>query len=535
MPPNVLWVVLEDVSPRLGCYGDPLANTPRIDAFAEGARRYNFAYSTTGTCAPSRASLVTGMAPQTLGAHHMRTETHAVDGLPAPYRCVPPHYVTAIPEQLRAAGYYCTLDRKTDYQFGEPPTMWDHHGAGAGWWDDDRDRGQPFFAMMTNGVTHESGMWPPGSHEAEREGGRVETVPVDPDAVSVPPYLIDDANTRASIARQYANLATLDEWVGGLLDRLAADGHAANTCVMLVGDHGEGLPRKKRWPYEGGTHVPLLVRWPGEIEGGSTSRLVSGVDIGPSTLSIAGVDPPAYLHGRPFLGPNEEPPRREVVTTRDRIDESYDMIRAVRDRRFRYVRNYYPGRPYVQHVPYRDRHPAMQALLAADARDHVPPSARGWLAGRRPAEELYDLRRDPHELDNLAGDADDADVLERLRAALATWRRGTGDVRFGAERESHMRTRMWQGDERPRTAAPQFVVHGPAGALAPGDRDGGPVRVSLYCPTQGASLSWSVDGESWELYGGPIRLTSGTYQLAARAVRYGYEPSTTVERRIEVT
>ncbi len=534
MPPNVLWIVLEDVSPRLGCYGDDLARTPRIDAFAEDARRYDLAFSTTGTCAPSRASLVTGMAPQTLGAHHMRTETHPVAGLPTPYTCVPPHYVTAIPELFRQAGYYCTLDGKTDYQFGEPPTLWDHHGVGAGWWDANRDVDQPFFAMMTNGVTHESGMWPPGAHEADREGGRVSHLAVDPEAVSVPPYLLDAPSTREAIARQYTNLATLDSWFGGILDRLESDRLADETAVFVIGDHGEGLPRRKRWPYDGGTRIPLLVRWPPTTDGGSSQRLVSGVDVGPTALSIADITPPRYLHGGPFLGPEAGEPRRYVVTTRDRIDEAYDMVRSVRGHRFRYVRHYYPGRPYVQHVPYRDRHPAMRDLFAADLRDEVPSPVRRWLRGTRPVEELYDHRTDPHEMENLAGEDSYADVLGRLRGDLATWRRRTGDTWRGDEAESTMRDRMWRGADRPRTATPEFVLHGPDGRHVEELGDG-PARIGLYCPTQGASLSWAIDGGRWRLYNGPIRVRSGERRrFAARAVRYGYEPSATVRRDVDL-
>jgi arylsulfatase A-like enzyme len=179
--PNFLWIVMEDTSPRFGCDGDDVARTPNIDELASEGRRYTNAFCTAGVCAPSRASLMTGMYPPAVGSHHMRTRTHDVDGLPDSYEAVPPHYVTAFTEYLRDAGYYCTLDSKTDYQFGEPPTMWDNHAEGAGWWDDDREDGQPFLAMMTNGVTHESGMLAP------EDGGDIDEPETDPDAVEVPP------------------------------------------------------------------------------------------------------------------------------------------------------------------------------------------------------------------------------------------------------------------------------------------------------------------------------------------------------------
>ena len=529
--PNFLWIVMEDVSPRFGCYGDDVARTPNVDALAAEGRRYPNAFCTAGVCAPSRASLVTGMYPSAVGSHHMRTETHDVEGLPDPYDAVPPHYVTAFSEHLRQDGYYCTLDSKTDYQFGEPFTMWDHHGEGAGWWDEEREDDQPFFAMMTNGVTHESGMWSP------EDGGEIEDPETDPDAVSVPPYLPDTEPTRIAIARHYDNVATADAWIGDLLSRLEADGHADDTVVVLTADHGEGLPRKKRWPYDSGTNVPLVVRWPGETDGEECHDLVSLIDLPATTLSIAGVDVPPYAHGRPFFGPDAGREEREYVfTTRDRYDEEYDMVRSVRDGRFRYVRNYYPERPYVLHIPYRNRHPAMRELLRLHAEDELDDVQRRWFAPSRPAEELYDLRADPHEIDNLADDPAYRDVLARFRTVLEEWRHRTGDFGAAEEDETQMRDRVWPGGEQPRTATPRFVPNAPGNRgrqTTDGGRFEGPMTVSLYCPTQGASLAYTTDaGEDphWKLYSGPLRLGAGEeVTVRAKAVRYGYEASSEAE------
>jgi arylsulfatase A-like enzyme len=532
--PNLLWIVMEDVSPRLGCYGDDLARTPNVDGLAADGRRYPNAFCTAGVCAPSRASLMTGLYPSAVGAHHMRTATHDVEGLPDSYEAVPPHYVTAVSERLRDAGYYCTLDAKTDYQFGEPFTMWDHHGEGAGWWDDRRDPDQPFFAMMTNGITHESGMWAP------EDGGHIDDPETDPEAVDVPPYLPDTDPTRRAIARQYDNLATADAWIGDLLDRLAADGHADDTVVFLTADHGEGLPRKKRWPYDSGTNVPLVVRWPGETGGETCDDLVSLVDLPATTLSVAGVDPPAYMHGSPFLGPNADE-REYVFSMRDRYDEEYDMIRSARDDRFRYIRHYYPERPYVLHIPYRNTHPAMRELLRLDAEGGLDDVQRQWFADTRPAEELYDLATDPHEVENLADDPAYDDVLDRFRSALREHRIRTGDRGAAEEAETQMRERIWPDGDQPRTAAPRFVPN------APGNRgrettDGGsfegPMTVSLYCPTQGASIGYTTDaGDTphWELYGGPLHLDPGErLTLRAKAVRYGYGESPVAEASFAV-
>jgi arylsulfatase A-like enzyme len=525
---------MEDVSPRFGCCGDDVARTPAIDALAADGRRYRNAFSTAGVCAPSRASLMTGVAPPTLGAHHMRTRTHDIEGLPETYEAVPPHYVTAFSESLRQAGYYCTLDSKTDYQFGEPSTMWDHHADGACWRDDAREAGQPFFSMVTNAVTHESGMWAP------EQGGDIEDPETDPESVTVPPYLADTQPTRRAIARQYDNLARSDDWIADVLDRLATDGHAEDTVVVLTADHGEGLPRKKRWPYDSGTNVPLIVRWPGHTDGGVADDLVSLLDLPATTLSLAGVDVPRWMQGRPFLGPEREP-REYAVSTRDRYDESYDMIRSIRDERYRYVRHYYADRPFVQHVPYRNRHPAMQELLRLDAAGGLDRVQSQWFANRRPAEELYDLDADPHEVQNLVDDPAYADVLERLRSALEEWRERTGDRRLADESESQLRERIWPGSEQPVTESPKFVPNAPDNrareSVAGEVTLESPATMSLYCATQGASLAYTTDPgpePSWELYDGPIRLPAGeTLSLGAKAVRYGYEESS--EATVTVT
>jgi len=556
--PSVVWLAMEDTSPRLGCFGDDLARTPNVDGLAAEGRRYPNAFSTAPVCAPSRSAVFTGCHQNAIGTHHMRT-THTSDAapeLPTPYDAVPPHYVTGITEYFRRAGYYCTLDAKTDYQFGAPFTMWDRQrgatqsrsrtdspGSGPGWWDDARDPDQPFFAVFTNGVTHESGQWDPTEPGTDDQfGGAVEHPETDPDAVDVPPYLPDTETTRTAIARQYDNIARSDEWIGEILDRLDADGHAEDTIVVLWSDHGEGLPRAKRWPYDSGTNVPLVVRWPGQVDDGDVDdRLVSLVDLGPTMLAACGLDVPQYCDGRPFLGAANEERRQFVVSTRDRYDESYDMIRSVRGERYRYVRHYRPGRPYRQWIPFRNRHPVMQELLERDAAGDLT-GAQSWFAENRPAEELYDLANDPHETENLVGNPAHADVLDRLRDALDEWRERVDDV--GDVAESQMVHERYEGDDQPTTATPRFVPN------APGNRerevvDGeveldGPATLSLYCATQGASVGYVVDdGEGsevqWDLYTGPIRLSEGETTIRAKAIRYGYAESDVNEVTVRVS
>jgi len=284
--PNILWISLEDTSPRFGCYGDPIARTPNIDRLAAGGQRFPHAFSTAGVCAPSRSAIITGMYQIAIGTHHMRT-THTnphTPELPTPYSAVPPPYVRTFTEYLRGAGYFCTNNQKTDYQFAPPLTAWDECNDTAHWRH--RDKNQPFFAVFNPTVTHESGMWP-------REDRPLQT---DPEKVQLPPYLPDTPKARQALARHYDNLAQADRQVGEILGQLEEDGLAADTIVFLWSDHGEGLPRGKRWPYDAGIRIPLIVRWPGQLEPGSVSEnLVSLIDLGPTVLSLAGIEIPQHM------------------------------------------------------------------------------------------------------------------------------------------------------------------------------------------------------------------------------------------------
>jgi len=221
--PNILWLSLEDTSPRFGCYGDEVARTPNLDKLASEGCRYPNAFSTAGVCAPSRSAIITGMYQTAIGSQHMRTRhtnAHAPQ-MPTPYDAVPPHYVKCFPEYLRMAGYYCTNNTKTDYQFTPPITAWDELSAQAHWRN--RPDGTPFFAVFNRTVTHESGMWPEKRPEVE----------TDPDSVTLPPYIPNTPKARLALARHYDNIADNDAWVGEMLQQLEDDGLADNTIVFI--------------------------------------------------------------------------------------------------------------------------------------------------------------------------------------------------------------------------------------------------------------------------------------------------------------
>ena len=529
---NVLWISFEDTSPRFGCYGDAVARTPNVDRLAAGGCVYPNTFAVAGVCAPARCAVITGMYPTYIGSHHMRT-THQNRFNPemaTPYECVPPHYVRLIPEYFRAAGYYCTNNVKTDYQFGSPVTAWDELSNEAHW-RNRPDPDQPFFAVFNNTATHESGMWD------EKFEGKPET---DPASVTVPPYLPDTPRVRETIARQYDRIADTDAWAGELLGQLEEDGLVENTVVFLWSDHGEGLPRAKRWPYDQGIRVPMIVRDPAQVEPGTVDdRLVSTLDLGPTILSLAGLDVPPHLQGRPFVGPHAEP-RDSIYASRDRFDESYDQMRAVRDGRYKYIRHYYPGRPYFFWIPYRDRHPINRELWRLENTGELEGVQRRMFE-RRPAEELYDVRADPWEVHNLAGDPDHAEALDRLRGELDGYLLRYD--RFGDMDEAAMKRMWWPGGEQPTTsvarAYPYNQDHHGQTPLEGGQKLAAPLTVQLHSSTQGASINWALEDADqprrWLIYADQIHITEpGDYMLHTIAHRIGFKPSAAQRIRFTV-
>ncbi len=253
--PNIVWISNEDMSPRLGAYGDTMARTPVLDRLARESIRYTRAFTTAPVCAPSRAAIITGMYQTAIGAQHMRTTEDRVPELPGPYLAVPPFYVKAFPEYLRAAGYYTTNRAKTDYQFGVPFTIWDGLGPNAHW-RNRADKSQPFFSVFNLEVTHESQIFP---SSPARKGKPLVT---DPAKIQVPPYYPDTPAVREELARVYDNIADMDGQVGAILKQLEDDGLADNTIVFYWSDHGDGVPRAKRSLYDSGLRVPLMIRWP---------------------------------------------------------------------------------------------------------------------------------------------------------------------------------------------------------------------------------------------------------------------------------
>ncbi len=504
--PNILWISCEDISPDLGCYGSDYAITPNLDRLAAEGVRYTNAFTVAGVCAPSRSGIITGMYPTSIGTHHMRC------------RGVPPEYVKCFTEYLRAAGYYCVNNVKTDYNFPTPRTAWDESSRRAHWRNCPPN--MPFFCVINFTITHESQIRLPDRQFWQRTAALQPSERHDPLRAVLPPYYPDTPRVRQDWARYHDLITALDKEVGRVLRELEEDGLADETVVFFWSDHGRGLPRAKRWIYDSGIRVPLIVRWPGKIKPGTVDdRLISLIDLGPTVLSIAGVPIPEHMQGKPFLGPAAAAPRQYVFAARDRMDESYDIIRAVRDRRFKYIRNYEPYRPYAQRIAYMELMPTMQEMRRLWAAGKLSGARALYFRPTKPLEELYDTWTDPHEVHNLADDPAYRDVLQRLRRVHENWVRETGDL--GLIPEGQLWERLKPRGQAPRTATPT--------ADPPGGNFEGRVHVRLACPTPGASIAYTTErGPAhrvhWKLYTGPIVLTDDAV-LRVRAIRYGYDES----------
>ncbi len=229
-------------------------------------------------------------------------------------------------------------------------------------------------------------------------------------------------------------ISDMDTQAGKLLDELDDAGLSTNTLVIFFSDHGRGLPRGKRWLYDSGIQVPLIIRWPGHIVPGSRNEeLVSLLDMAPTMLKLADISPPVAMQGRVMLGKEKEKEPQFLFQTRDRMDEVHDMSRSVRDARFKYIKNFYPEKPYSQVIEYAERTPTMKELRRLHEDSTLTGSATLFFQPRKPAEELYDTKADPFEINNLAGDPEHIKPLEIMRQALETWQQKTGDKGFMPE------------------------------------------------------------------------------------------------------
>ena len=422
--PNILWITSEDNGPHLRCYGDEFADTPNIDSIAKKGVIYLNCWSTAPVCAPARTTLISGLYPPSTGAEHMRSMTRLPDAF------------KMYPQYLRDAGYYCTNNSKEDYNLEKPGKVWDESSRKAHW--KNRNPGQPFFAIFNYTTSHES-----------RIRRRPHTPVHDPAQVRVPAYHPDTPEVRRDWAQYYDKITEMDKQVGQSLKELEEAGLADDTIIFYFGDHGSGMPRSKRWPYNSGLLVPLVVHIPEKFKqlapqdykvGGSTDRLVGFIDFAPTLLSLAGIKPPKHFQGHAFLGPHDAGSQPYIHGFRGRMDERYDMVRVVRDKRYIYIRNYMPHKIYGQYIDYMFQTPTTRVWHDLYKQGKLkPPQTHFW--ERKPAEELYDLQSDPDEVNNLAKSPKHQEVVKRLRGAQRDLALKIRDVGFLPEDEIHSRSK----------------------------------------------------------------------------------------------
>jgi N-sulfoglucosamine sulfohydrolase len=527
--PNILLLMTEDMSARVGTFGDSVAITPNLDALAAEGVRYPNTFTTAGVCAPSRAAHILGMHQISTGTQHMRASSRPEGG----YYAVPPDSVKAYPELLRAAGYYTYTDNKLDYQFSSPfpgsgpATIWDREKAAAADWGE-RAPGQPFFGFINFQVTHESGIFRPlGSlpHSPTHfimqlmrwyAFGAVPEV-VDPQDIVVPPYYPDTPTVRGDMARHYNNIAYMDGEVGGILHQLAAAGLADTTIVIWTTDHGDGLPRAKRELFDSGIKVPMIIRWPeayrpaGVMPGAVDERLISFVDLGPTILSLAGVHVPAYMQGSNFADASAAQ-NIYIYASRDRIDEVMDRQRAIRDKRYKYIRSWYPNVPGGTDLKFRNNMDMAREMRAMYEEPQSKLNATQALWYEASGEErLYDLENDPFEINDVSHNPKYAGVLRRMANEMDVWLARVGD--WSETPESVMVERFEPDGERQVTPAPMVSMAAGKLVITPGG--------------SGHSLAYRLDDGHWQLYTAPVSIDTNI-TIEARAVRYGWEESAVV-------
>tara|TARA_R110002050_G_scaffold69613_3_gene150665 strand:- start:12749 stop:14638 length:1890 start_codon:yes stop_codon:yes gene_type:complete len=422
--PNILWLTSEDNSPLLGCYGDHFATTPNLDQLASEGFLYTHAYANAPVCAPARNTIITGVYANSGGHQHMRSYYQKSD------------IVRFFPEFLKEKGYYCTNNSKQDYNIAAEQTdsIWNESSRNAHY--KNRQPDQPFFAIFNSTISHESSLHKRIPPEELRH---------DPADVQLPPYHPDTPEMRHDWAQYYDKVEDMDTWIGKKLQELEEAGLADNTIVFYYADHGGVLGRSKRFVYETGTRVPFIVRipekykhlFPTDKTGSEVNRLISFVDLAPTLLSIAGIEIPDYMQGKAFLGKQKTTDPDYAYMFRGRMDERYDMSRAVRDQKYRYIRNYMPFRIYGQHVNYLWQAPSMQSWEQAYLNGECN-AQQSVFWNTKPVEELYDTENDPWEVNNLADDANYMDVLVRMRKANKDWVARIFDTGFIPEAERNM-------------------------------------------------------------------------------------------------
>ena len=433
--PNIVWLVAEDQSQYFfPFYGDKSVNLPNISFLLENGIVYDNMNSPYPVCAPARSGIITGMYPSSIGTGNMRahSDNRIVRGKTEASLEIP-YYSSKLAESIKPftqilieEGYYCTNNSKRDYNFNLRDEAWDDSSNNASW--EKREEGQPFFSIFNFNITHESEIW-------KRDK---EKLKVDPNNLTVPPVFPDDSISRHALAVNYSNLVEMDRQMGLIIKNLKDQGLYDNTYIFFYSDHGGPFPRHKRAIYETGSKVPLVVKFPTiiKVKEKRNSDMLSFVDFAPTILSLAGIDIPKIYQGKAFLGNKESKKKRKYLfTASDRFDEHPDRIRAVKSKRFKYIRNYNINKPHALPIGYRNQMPLMKHLNKLNDSNMLSPEQKLWFQVPKNPEEFYDLKKDPFELNNLIVDDNYSKELNELRKQLSNWMEEINDLGHISEKE----------------------------------------------------------------------------------------------------
>jgi arylsulfatase A-like enzyme len=432
---NIVWLVAEDQSQYFfPFYGDNSVNLPNISGLLKNGIVYDDMNSTYPVCAPARSAIITGMYPNSIGTGNMRAYSGNRNVRPETESSLEvPYYSSKLAEAikpftqiLRENGYYCTNNAKRDYNFILREEAWDESSNKASW--EKRIEDQPFFSVYNFGVTHESSIW----------GRDKEQLKVDPNDLMVPPMFPDDSITRHALAVNYSNLVEMDRQMGEILDKLKDQNLYDNTYIFFYSDHGGPFPRHKRAIYETGTKVPLVIKFPKSIKVKEkrNNEMLNFIDFAPTILSIAGLDIPEIYQGKAFLGSKKSKNKRKYLfTASDRFDEHTDRIRAAKNKRFKYIRNYNIDKSHALDVAYRTQMALMKNLNELNNSNLLSDKQKLWFQIPKRSEEFYDLENDPFELNNLIGETKFSKEIENFRNQLDSWMDDINDLGHIPEKE----------------------------------------------------------------------------------------------------
>mgnify|MGYP001371139304 FL=1 len=519
--PNILVIMADDMSLRINALGDKTAITPNLDELVKNGTSYMNAFTTAGVCACSRSALLTGKNQISIGSMHMRTSS----GGSVPYLAVPEAHIKAFPEILRKHGYFTFTNDKLDYQFSGifpgsgPFTIWNSEKDKFGW--KNRKNSEPFFGMINLIITHESGIFRGKMNSVDTQAIKLMQqtrqmlyeAPIKPENVIVPPFLPDTSEVRKDIARAYNNIYILDIEVKEIIDQLRKDNILDDTIIIFTSDHGDGLPRYKRELFDTGINVPFIILVPKKFSswqkpGEKIYDLVSFLDIAPTVLNLAGVSIPSYMDGKSIFG-NEK--NEYIFAARDRLDSFKGKTRAVRNKDYKFIKNYSLGIVGAQKLSFRENLMSMKELRKMYENNELNEIQKIWLE-LIPELQLYDLNNDPYEINNLAYDPNYKDKVLLLENVLEQWIEKNNF--HGHLEEEDLIEVFWPENTQPQTTEPLYSL------------EDGFLYLKNNDVSKNASIGFSYDGKNWEVYSEPIEIKKNK-KVYFKAVRYGWKESET--------